>query len=36
MMCPPNLPPGVRTGIAIMSAGEDTKEGTGDDIKSWD
>ena len=36
MMCPPNLPPGVRTGIAILSNGEDGKEGTGDDIKSWD
>ena len=36
MMCPPNLPPGVRTGIAIQSSGEDGKEGTSDDIKSWD
>ena len=34
MMCPPNLPPGVRTGIAIQSNGEDGKEGTSDDIKS--
>jgi hypothetical protein len=36
MLCPPNLPAGVRTGIAIMSAGEDKKEGTPDDIKSWE
>jgi general secretion pathway protein G len=36
LMCPPNLPAGVRSGIAIMSPGEDGKEGTEDDIKSWD
>jgi general secretion pathway protein G len=34
MLCPPNLPPGVRT-IAIVSSGPDKKEGTDDDIKSW-
>ena len=34
MMCPPNLPAGAK-GIAIMSPGEDAKEGTEDDIKSW-
>ena len=36
MLCPPNLPPGARGGVAVMSPGEDGKEGTGDDIKSWD
>ena len=36
MLCPPNLPPGVRTGIAIISSGEDKKEGTPDDLKSWE
>lgn len=36
LLCPPNLPPGVRTGIAIQSAGEDKKMGTSDDIKSWE
>jgi general secretion pathway protein G len=34
MMCGQNLPAGAK-GIAVMSAGEDTKEGTEDDIKSW-
>jgi general secretion pathway protein G len=36
MLCPPNLPAGARGGIAISSPGEDGKEGTSDDIKSWD
>jgi prepilin-type N-terminal cleavage/methylation domain-containing protein len=36
LLCPPNLPAGVRTGIAIISAGPDKKEGTSDDIKSWE
>ncbi|HTL35573.1 MAG TPA: prepilin-type N-terminal cleavage/methylation domain-containing protein [Kofleriaceae bacterium] len=36
LLCPPNLPAGVRTGIAIVSAGPDKKEGTSDDIKSWE
>ena len=36
LLCPPNLPPGARGGIAISSPGEDGKEGTGDDVKSWD
>jgi general secretion pathway protein G len=35
MLCGPNLPPGAK-GIAVMSAGEDGKEGTPDDIKSWE
>ncbi len=35
MMCGQNLPPGAK-GIAVMSAGEDGKEGTCDDIESWD
>jgi general secretion pathway protein G len=36
MLCGPNLPPGVKNGIAIMSAGPDGKDGTEDDIKSWE
>jgi general secretion pathway protein G len=35
MLCGPNLPPGVK-GLGVMSAGEDGKEGTEDDLKSWD
>ncbi|HEX4454299.1 MAG TPA: prepilin-type N-terminal cleavage/methylation domain-containing protein [Kofleriaceae bacterium] len=35
MMCGQTLPPGAR-GLAVMSNGEDQKEGTTDDIKSWD
>jgi general secretion pathway protein G len=35
MFCGQTLPPGAK-GLAIMSAGEDQKEGTADDIKSWD
>ena len=35
MMCGQNLPPGAK-GIAVMSIGEDGKEGTCDDIESWD
>jgi hypothetical protein len=35
MMCGQNLPAGAK-GIAVMSAGEDGKEGTCDDILSWD
>jgi prepilin-type N-terminal cleavage/methylation domain-containing protein len=35
MMCGQNLPPGAK-GIAVMSNGEDQKEGTADDIKSWE
>jgi general secretion pathway protein G len=34
LFCPPSLPAGAK-GIAIVSAGPDGKEGTGDDIKSW-
>jgi general secretion pathway protein G len=34
MMCGPNLPPGAK-GLAVMSPGEDGKEGTSDDVKSW-
>ena len=34
MLCGQNLPAGAK-GIAVMSPGEDGKEGTGDDIKSW-
>ena len=35
MLCGQNLPPGAR-GIAIVSIGEDGKEGTTDDLKSWE
>ena len=35
MLCGQSLPPGAR-GIAVASAGEDGKDGTEDDIKSWD
>lgn len=35
MLCGQNLPAGAK-GMAIMSAGEDQKEGTGDDVKSWE
>lgn len=33
--CGSDLPAGAR-GIAVMSAGEDGKEGTGDDLRSWE
>jgi prepilin-type N-terminal cleavage/methylation domain-containing protein len=35
MMCGASLPAGAR-GLAVMSAGEDGKEGTPDDLKSWE
>jgi general secretion pathway protein G len=35
MMCGANLPAGAK-GIALVSAGEDGKEGTEDDLKSWE
>jgi general secretion pathway protein G len=35
MLCGSNLPAGAR-GIAVMSMGEDGKDGTEDDLKSWD
>jgi prepilin-type N-terminal cleavage/methylation domain-containing protein len=35
MLCGPNLPPGAK-GLAVMSPGEDGKDGTADDIKSWE
>ncbi len=35
MMCGSTLPAGAR-GVAVMSAGEDGKEGTADDLKSWE
>lgn len=34
MMCGQTLPAGAK-GLAVMSAGEDTKENTADDVKSW-
>jgi general secretion pathway protein G len=35
MLCGTNLPAGAR-GIALISMGEDGKDGTDDDLKSWD
>ncbi|MBP9086509.1 MAG: prepilin-type N-terminal cleavage/methylation domain-containing protein [Kofleriaceae bacterium] len=35
MLCGSNLPAGAK-GLAVISAGEDAKEGTADDIKSWE
>lgn len=35
MFCGQNLPAGAKGGLAVMSAGEDGKEGTEDDVKSW-
>jgi hypothetical protein len=35
MFCGANLPAGAR-GLAVVSAGEDGKEGTADDVKSWE
>lgn len=35
MLCGQSLPPGAK-GIAVMSPGEDGKEGTSDDVKSWE
>lgn len=36
LLCGTTLPAGVKTGIAVYSLGEDQKEGTCDDIQSWD
>jgi hypothetical protein len=36
MLCGPNLPPNVKGGIGIVSLGPDGKQGTADDIKSWE
>jgi prepilin-type N-terminal cleavage/methylation domain-containing protein len=35
MLCGQNMPPGAK-GIALLSLGEDGKEGTPDDLKSWE
>jgi hypothetical protein len=35
MLCGSTMPPGAK-GIAVMSIGEDGKEGTPDDLKSWE
>jgi prepilin-type N-terminal cleavage/methylation domain-containing protein len=35
ILCGPSLPPGAK-GIAVMSSGPDQKEGTEDDLKSWE
>ncbi len=36
MLCGQNLPAGVKGGMAVMSPGPDGKEGTEDDIRSWE
>jgi hypothetical protein len=36
MFCGANLPPGAKGGFAVSSSGEDGKDGTPDDLKSWD
>ncbi|MGE0867715.1 MAG: prepilin-type N-terminal cleavage/methylation domain-containing protein [Kofleriaceae bacterium] len=36
MFCGANLPAGVQGGFGVMSVGEDGKEGTEDDVKSWE
>lgn len=36
MLCGDKAPEGATTGFAVMSLGEDGKEGTADDIKSWE
>ncbi|MGE5185031.1 MAG: type II secretion system protein GspG [Acidobacteriota bacterium] len=36
MMCGPTLPADARGGFAVSSAGPDGKDGTTDDIKSWE
>lgn len=35
MLCGQSMPPGAK-GIALVSLGEDGKEGTEDDLKSWE
>jgi general secretion pathway protein G len=35
MLCGSNLPAGAH-GLAVLSVGEDNKEGTEDDLKSWE
>ena len=35
MFCGQNLPAGAKGGLAVMSSGEDGKDGTEDDVKSW-
>jgi prepilin-type N-terminal cleavage/methylation domain-containing protein len=35
MMCGASLPPGAK-GLAVASMGEDGKDGTEDDVKSWE
>jgi type II secretory pathway pseudopilin PulG len=35
MFCGANAPAGIR-GVGVLSMGEDGKEGTDDDLKSWD
>jgi len=36
MLCGPSLPQNVKGGIGVVSLGEDGKEGTEDDLKSWE
>ncbi|MBS1120726.1 MAG: pseudopilin, cryptic, ral secretion pathway [Deltaproteobacteria bacterium] len=35
-LCAPNLPAGVKNGIAVYSLGEDKAENTADDVRSWE
>lgn len=36
LRCGAGLPPGVRGGVAVWSFGPDGKDGTTDDIRSWE
>ena len=36
MLCGENAPEGAPLGFAVLSKGEDGKQGTDDDIKSWE
>ena len=36
MLCGENAPEGATTGFAVLSKGKDGKQGTADDIKSWE
>lgn len=36
MLCGSDAPEGVSTGFAVLSKGKDKKQGTEDDIKSWE
>ena len=36
MLCGENAPAGASTGFGVLSMGPDGKQGTDDDIKSWE